>query len=76
MLDFDAEERGGGLRYRIVRYEDLVGAPEACLKEILEFLELDVARYDFERAEALPVRGSSSLAPRSLKDSPRPSYST
>ena len=63
--DFDAAERGGNLRYRIVRYEQLVEAPETCLKEILEFLELDVARYDFAQAKALPVRGSSSVGRRS-----------
>jgi protein-tyrosine sulfotransferase len=61
IVDFDAAERGGALRYRVVRYEELVARPEKCLQEILGFLGLDVARYDFERAASLPVRGSSTF---------------
>jgi hypothetical protein len=61
VLRFDAEQRGGPLRYRMVRYEDLVAEPESTLRELLSFLELDPSRYDFEKALSLPVRGSSSL---------------
>lgn len=59
--EFDERQRGGPLRYRIVRYEELVARPEKCLREILDFAGLDADRYDFERAASLPVRGSSAL---------------
>jgi hypothetical protein len=53
------EARAAALRYRRIHYEDLVARREACLRELLDFLGLDAARYDFARAAALPVRGSS-----------------
>jgi Tol biopolymer transport system component len=50
-----------GRRYLIVRYEDLYSDTEREMRRILEFLKLDPERYDFARAIALPVRGSSAL---------------
>jgi hypothetical protein len=54
----DSNKRG---RYLIVRYEDLYTNTEAELRNILSFLRLDPAQYEFRRAKELPVRGSSSL---------------
>ena len=51
-------------RWRIVRYEDLIDNMEAELRGIFEFLQLDAARYDFEAARHLPVRGSSAFGRR------------
>ena len=59
ILSFRAK---GGLateRTIVVRYEDLFTAPDAELRRVLPFLGLDPAAYDFPRALALPVRGSS-----------------
>jgi hypothetical protein len=64
LLAFEASARASALRYRRVHYEDLVARPEATLCELLDFLGLDAARYDFARAAALPVRGSSTLGRR------------
>jgi hypothetical protein len=61
VLDFDERHRGSGYRYRIVRYEDLLGDLEGYLRELLRFCELDTAAYDFQAAASLPVRGSSTL---------------
>lgn len=58
---FDTAQRGGPLRYRIVRYEELVEDPERVMRELLAFLELDAERYDFEQALGLPVVGSCTL---------------
>lgn len=54
-------EDGGqaGAPCRLVRYEDLVTAPERELRPILEFVALDPARYPFHRVTDAPVRGSS-----------------
>ncbi len=56
---FDEVNRDQGLRYRLVRYEDLVDDLRPTLSAILDFLGLDRGVYDFEAAENLPVRGSS-----------------
>jgi len=45
--------------YRIVRYEDLVGDLRQTLQKLLLFLDLKPSLFDFEAAERLPVRGSS-----------------
>jgi hypothetical protein len=59
ILRFDATAGGSGLRYRIVRYEDLVSDLWGELDRLLAFLRLDPEAYDFVAAEHLPVRGSS-----------------
>jgi hypothetical protein len=56
---FDLAHQGSGVPYRIVRYEDLVDDVELVLSELLDFLELDSERFDFQAAAGLPVRGSS-----------------
>ncbi len=61
VVEFDRANRDRGKRYRILHYEDLVRDPERELREILRFLDLDVSRYDFQAARALPVYGSSTL---------------
>lgn len=46
-------------RHRIVYYEDLNANPASSLKQIFQFLDLDVDAYDFSEALDLPVYGSS-----------------
>lgn len=45
--------------FRVVRYEDLIDDLRPNLTEILSFVGLDPGPYDLDRAERLPVRGSS-----------------
>ena len=58
---FQQAESAHADRWRLVRYEDLVDDVAGELRSLLEFLELDTARYDFEAARHLPVRGSSAF---------------
>jgi protein-tyrosine sulfotransferase len=44
---------------RRVRYEDLVVDCRGQMKQLLSFLDLEAAEYDFAAAGRLPVRGSS-----------------
>lgn len=53
--------------YRILRYEDLWQETESQLRKLFNFLELDEACYDWEKALALPVRGSSELGAQEEK---------
>ena len=48
-------------RYRLVRYEDLVVDLQAHLPAIISFCGLPLDRYDFDAADNLPVRGSSTF---------------
>ena len=48
-----------GLRVRFVRYEDVVADPDDQLRALLEFCDLDPARFDFDAARSAPVIGSS-----------------
>jgi hypothetical protein len=48
-----------GLRARIVKYEDVVAKPREELTSLLDFCDLDAARFDFDRAVDAPVIGSS-----------------
>ncbi len=61
ILEFDRDERDRDCWYLVVRYEDLVTDLDGELRRILAFLKLSPARYDFDEARALPVRGSSAL---------------
>jgi protein-tyrosine sulfotransferase len=54
-----AANAGARLRYRIVRYEDLLNDLRGTFEPILAFLDLEPATFDFAAAERLPVRGSS-----------------
>ena len=48
-----------GRRFHLVRYEDLLADQRGQLTKIFTFCGLDPARFDFDAAEAMPVRGSS-----------------
>jgi hypothetical protein len=61
ILEFNRDERRGRSRFLVIRYEDLVTDLSAELHRILAFLRLDPRGYDFDAAEAMPVRGSSML---------------
>lgn len=52
---------GPGGQHLIVRYEDLFEDLNNQLERILSFLDLPLEDYDFERANDLPVKGSSEL---------------
>jgi hypothetical protein len=58
VLRFQAEHSRAAA-YRLMRYEDLLDDLEGTLTPLLESLRLDVDRFDFAAASALPVRGSS-----------------
>jgi hypothetical protein len=53
----DAEARG--VDFCLVRYEQLVTSFESTITHILEYLTLDVRRYDFEAGRQVPVIGSA-----------------
>lgn len=55
---FQDAEAARASKWRLIRYEDLVDQTEAELRRMLEFLDLDPARYGFEAARTLPVLGS------------------
>jgi hypothetical protein len=59
ILSFRAGGELARLRSTVVKYEDLYSTPDAELRRLLGFLSLDAARFDFDRALGLPVRGSS-----------------
>jgi hypothetical protein len=59
ILSFDQMARGLPLNYLTVKYEDLCNNLENELRRILDFLGLDLSKYDFATAINLPVRGSS-----------------
>lgn len=61
LVAFDDDHRSSGLRYTIVRYEDLFATQEATLRRILATCGLAAERYDFDAAHRIPVRGSSAL---------------
>lgn len=57
---FDSVNRGRpDVRYRIVRYEDLVTDPMGTLTDLLAFVGLSADAVDPGDIEGLPVRGSS-----------------
>lgn len=53
--------RRDGIDFHLVRYEDLLTRPRETLEGVFSYLGLDPARYDYDRVEQLPVRGSSSF---------------
>ncbi len=61
ILEFDRSPANRGRSYRIVRYEDLHLQPVPQMRDLLAFLNLEAAGYDFARAENLPVIGSSTF---------------
>ena len=46
-------------RFRLVKYEDIYQQTHETMQSLLEYLNLDVADYPFEKIDELPVRGSS-----------------
>ncbi len=56
ILDFLAVDTGP---HALVRYEDLVSAPEVELRRVFVDLGLDPTRYDFSGLGLVPVKGSS-----------------
>jgi len=61
ILRFVKERSDPSDRYLVIRYEDLYRDNAKELHRILRFLQLDPNLYDFDSADKLPVRGSSSL---------------
>lgn len=61
ILDFEKNDTQDKKIYRIVRYEALQANPQETMSDILAFLELDEAYYNFEGIESVPVKGSSEL---------------
>jgi hypothetical protein len=50
-----------GKSWLLVKYEELVETPREMIPRILEFLDIPVDAYDWEKFESLPVRGSSTI---------------
>lgn len=61
ILAFDQKYRGSSHPYLIVKYEDLFQDLTGELCRILAFLKLDEAKFPFDHALNLPIRGSSEL---------------
>lgn len=55
----DRKDEHGRRNFMIVKYEDLITAPSDSLRSILDFLNLDSAKFDFSAIEDFPVYGSS-----------------
>jgi sulfotransferase family protein len=56
-----------GKSWKLVKYEDLLERPEAVTADLLSFLELDPADFDWNRMRRLPVHGSSQYRDESGK---------
>jgi protein-tyrosine sulfotransferase len=50
-----------GKSWELIRYEDLVRDPEGTAREILRFIGLDESRFQWNKLNCLPVRGSSGI---------------
>lgn len=61
---FDALTLDHDRSLMVVRYEDLVSDLRPTMTRILEHLELAVDGYDWDAAETLPLRGSSTIRPQ------------
>lgn len=48
-----------GMSWKLVKYEDIVKSPEATLRDLLAFLDLDADTFDMTQVESLPLWGSS-----------------
>lgn len=58
---FQRDQAGRANQWRLVHYEALVDDTDGQLRSLFEFLGLEAARYDFDAARSLPVRGSSAF---------------
>lgn len=45
--------------WKLIKFEDLVERPEATVRELLPFLDIDINTFDFNRIRNLPLIGSS-----------------
>jgi hypothetical protein len=45
--------------WKLIKYEDLVKDPEAAVRDLLPFLDIDVNTFEFNRIHNLPLMGSS-----------------
>lgn len=60
--DFDERNRGRGLPYSIVRYEDLLESPTATIPALLDSLGLAPDSLDPETVHRVPILGTSESA--------------
>ncbi len=61
VLELQEQHRDNPL-FSVVRYEDIVERPTEVMRRLCATSGLDVETFPFDQIEALPVRGSSSLA--------------
>lgn len=59
ILKFEETEVKNRDKYLIIKYEKLHTETEKEMRKILEFLKLDIKKYNFQKAIDLPVVGSS-----------------
>lgn len=59
ILAYDRVNRDSGLRYAIVRYEELAANVYEVMHRRLRFADLDSDQYDFDAAAEAPIIGSS-----------------
>lgn len=59
MRNFSERYKNSGIKFTVVRYEQLYQDQHQEMLRLLEFLELDPARYNFDQLSSLPVIGSS-----------------
>jgi hypothetical protein len=62
----ERQQETGRRGFTVIRYEDLVREPEACLRRIFDLVGLDPEGFDFASVSDFPVYGSS--AERGGKD--------
>ena len=58
---FEKDFQIAEVKYKVVKFEDLITNSQGQLKNIFSFLGVDTDKYDFNAVESLPVRGSSEL---------------
>lgn len=60
VADLEERQKGSGQRgFTVIRYEDLVQAPEETLRHVFALVDLDTGRFDFSALDDFPVFGSS-----------------
>jgi hypothetical protein len=59
ILSYDAGGSRACADVVVIRYEEVVEAPEPALRRVFDAVGLDAGRYDFTKVSAMPVRGSS-----------------
>ena len=61
ICEFDFKNKGKNNNYIIVKYENLFTDRENELRKLMNFLNLDPEKYDFDQVIHLPVYGSSEI---------------